>query len=55
MTTLEAVMAAAQEAQDAAYGDSNDKEIELLRDALEMALDALGMSLPEGRELDEEG
>ena len=39
-------MTAAQEAQDAAYGDSNDDEIELLRNALEFALAALGLSLP---------
>jgi hypothetical protein len=44
------VLAAAQAAQDAAYGDSNDEEIELLRDALEEALSALGLALPEGRE-----
>jgi hypothetical protein len=44
----------AQAAQDAAYGDSNDNEIELLRDAMEMALSALGLEIPEGREPDDE-
>ena len=48
------VLAAAQEAQDAAYGDSNDSEIELLRDALEMALSTLGLEMPEGHDPDEE-
>jgi hypothetical protein len=48
------VLEAAQEAQDAALGDSNDTEIELLRDALEMALSALHLELPEPRDPDEE-
>jgi hypothetical protein len=48
------VLEAAQEAQDAALGDSNDTEIELLRDALEMALDALHLELPEPRDPDDE-
>jgi len=43
-----------QAAQDAAYGDSNDHEIELLRDAMEMALSALGLEIPEGRDPDDE-
>lgn len=38
-----------QAAADAAYGDSNDDEIELLRDALEMALARLGLEMPDGR------
>lgn len=38
----------AQAAQDAAYGDSNDDEIDLLRGALETALSLLGLSLPDG-------
>ncbi len=46
------VLEAAQEAQDAAYGDSNDTEIELLRDAMEIALEALGLEIPEGRDPD---
>jgi hypothetical protein len=49
------VLEAAQEAQDAAYGDSNDTEIELLRDALEMALGALHLELPEPRDPDDDG
>jgi hypothetical protein len=48
------VLEAAQEAQDAALGDSNDTEIELLRDALEMALSALHLELPEPRDPDDE-
>jgi len=44
----------AQAAQDAAYGDSNDHEIELLRDTMEMALSALGLEIPEGRDPDDE-
>jgi hypothetical protein len=40
----------AQEAQDAAYDDSNDLEIDLLRSALEMALNALGLEMPEGHD-----
>lgn len=48
--TLDEVIVAAQKAQDAAYGDSNDQEIDLLREALELALNALGLSLPEGEE-----
>lgn len=52
--TLARVMEAAQAAQDAAYGDSNDEEIDLLRGALEEALGALGLRLPEGREPEEE-
>jgi hypothetical protein len=47
------VLEAAQEAQDAAYGDSNDTEIELLRDAMEIALEALGLEIPEGRDPDD--
>jgi hypothetical protein len=46
-TTIQAVREAAQEAQNAALGDSNDKEINLLRDALEAALNALGLQLPD--------
>lgn len=52
---LASVLEAAQEAQDAAYGDSNDAEINLLRDALEAALGALGLGLPEGVDPDDEG
>lgn len=48
------VLAAAQEAQDAANLGSNDGEIGLLRDALDAALGALGLDLPEGREACEE-
>lgn len=47
--TVEALRLA-QEAQDAALGDSNGAEIDALRDALEYALDLLGLGLPEGRE-----
>ncbi len=39
-----------QLAQDAALGDSNDAEIDLLRSALELALHELGLELPESRE-----
>lgn len=51
--TVEALRLA-QEAQDAALGDSNDREIEALRDALEYALDLLGLGLPEGRDPDDD-
>ena len=44
------VLQAAQEAQDAACGDSNDEEIDLLRGALEQALGLLELKLPEGRD-----
>lgn len=44
------IMEAAQEAADAAYGDSNDAEIDALRVALELALDALGLTMPEGHD-----
>lgn len=47
------VLAAAQKAQDAAYGDSNDAEIDLLREALAEALGALGLNLPDGQPDDE--
>ena len=46
------VMRLAQEAQDAAHGDSNDAEIDALRDALEYALNLLGLALPDGNEPD---
>lgn len=54
--TREGLLRMAQEAQDAAYGDSNDTEIDLLREALEAALDALGLALPDGHDpgLDED-
>lgn len=45
----------AQVAQDKAYGDSNDDEIESLREALEFTLGLLGVGLPEGRDPDDEG
>lgn len=48
------ILAAAQIAADAAYGDSNDAEIDALREALEAALSALGLEMPEGRETDDE-
>ena len=41
------VLAAAQKATDAANGDSNDAEIEALQNALEVALQALGLEMPE--------
>lgn len=44
------LMEKVQAAQDAAYGDSNDTEIDLLREALEQALGMLGLELPDGRE-----
>lgn len=47
---VDKVLAAAQAAQDQAALDSNDDEIDRLREALEEALRALGLSLPEGRE-----
>lgn len=37
-----------QQAQNAAYADSNDDEIELLRGALETACNLLGLVMPEG-------
>ena len=45
--TLEGVRKAAQDAANAAYGDSNDREIELLQDALSLALSALGLGYPD--------
>jgi len=48
------LLESAQEAQDAAYGDSNDDEIDWLRGALEMALNALGLEMPEGHEPDDD-
>lgn len=47
------VIEAAQNAADAAEGDSNDDEITALRVALDTALDALGLDMPEAREDDE--
>jgi hypothetical protein len=44
----------AQEAADAAYGDSNDTEIDLLRGVAEFAMSLLGLKFPEGRDPDEE-
>jgi hypothetical protein len=49
----EALMATVQDAQDAALGDSNDEEIDLLRDALDHALSLLGLTLPPPKEDDE--
>jgi hypothetical protein len=45
---------ALQDVADAAYGDSNDKEIELLREALDLTLSRLGVSMPEGHDPDAE-
>jgi hypothetical protein len=42
----------AQMAVDAGAGDSNDDEIDAYRDALEMALQLLGMDMPEAVEED---
>jgi hypothetical protein len=39
-----------QDVADAAEGDSNDKEIELLQDALDGALSLLGVKMPEARD-----
>lgn len=39
----------AQQAADAADGDSNDDETEKLRDALEAALDLLGLKFPDSK------
>lgn len=47
---LAGVRAAAQAAQNASRGDSNDEEIDLLREALEEALRALGLELPDPEE-----
>lgn len=44
------LLASAQRAADAAGGDSNDKEISLLREALEDALHALGLAMPEAND-----
>lgn len=49
---LRAIHEAAQDAANAALGDSNDEEISLLRDALAMALAALGLNMPEPFEED---
>lgn len=51
---LDRIKAAAQRAQDASLRDSNDEEIELLREALDEALAALGLELPEPRDEDED-
>lgn len=48
------ILAAAQRAANAANSDSNDGEIEALRDALELALDELGLTMPDAAE-DAEG
>lgn len=48
------MMSLAQAAQDAGLGDSNDGEIDALRDALEYALGLLGLALPEGQEPDDD-
>lgn len=48
------VLRAAQEAADMAYGDSNDDEIDGLRTALEEALLALGLEMPDGVDPDDE-
>lgn len=39
-----------QEVADASMGDSNDREIEALQDALDVALNLLGVEMPEPRE-----
>lgn len=44
---LAAALALAQTAQNAAQGDSNDAEIDALREALEAALALVGAALPE--------
>lgn len=46
------LMHVAQGAADAANGDSNDEEIEALRDALDLALHLLGLTMPEPTEED---
>lgn len=46
------VLAAAQRAADASVGDSNDEEIEALQEALTLALEALGLEMPEPQEED---
>lgn len=48
-TRLDELMKDVQLAQDAAFGDINDTEINLLRGALEHALSLLGLDLPQGR------
>ena len=48
------LLAEAQEAADAAYGDSNDSEIELLRGVAEGALSLLGLRFPDGRDPDDD-
>lgn len=42
------LIAAVREARAAAYGDSNDDEIAALQNALDLALQALGIEVPEG-------
>lgn len=54
-TTHPDVLAAAQEAANAANGDSNDGEIQALRNALEVALSALGLTMPEAEEDEPDG
>lgn len=51
--TEDSILKAAQTAVDAAAGDSNDWEIEALQMALEEALGALGLAMPEPAEVDE--
>lgn len=51
--SLADVEQAAQEAADTANGDSNDAEIEALQNALDLALHALGLRMPEPRDTDD--
>lgn len=51
---IDMLMADVQAAQDAAFGDSNDEEIDLLRGALEGALALLGLPLPDSRDPDDD-
>lgn len=51
---LSEIHEAAQDAADAAYGDSNDEEIDAYRHALGLALNALGLEMPEPRDPDED-
>lgn len=44
------LLGAAQDAEDASLADSNDGEIEALREAYEAAFSVLGIKIPEGRE-----
>jgi len=48
------ILEAAQAAVQTAHGDSNDDEINTLREALELALDGLCLKMPDSYEVDDD-